>query len=243
MPLRMTSFRQGKRMNEIPRVPKIRPTTRVADGVPRLRWTLAEFERLAELGFFTDEDRIELIGGELVPMAPKGNRHELVWVRSHSRRSRSLPAGGRLPSGARLAARRGELFRARFPALRRRASIGQVPICRRRCPPPDRSRASRAWRSTPPPRLPIRDARRPRILGRERRTAGNSHSVASRLPQATGVDSPPADERCTALLIPSLALKLADLRRLMRLASCRTVDPSSRRPSISEPLLPEANSK
>ena len=63
-------------MNEIPRVPKARPTTQVADGVPRLRWTFAEFERLAELGFFTEDDRIELIGGELVPMAPKGNRHE-----------------------------------------------------------------------------------------------------------------------------------------------------------------------
>jgi hypothetical protein len=40
-------------MNEIPRVPKVRPTTQVADGVPRLLWTVADFERLAELGFFT----------------------------------------------------------------------------------------------------------------------------------------------------------------------------------------------
>jgi Uma2 family endonuclease len=44
--------------------------------MPRLRWTLAEFERLTELGVFTEDDRIELIGGELVPMSPKGNRHE-----------------------------------------------------------------------------------------------------------------------------------------------------------------------
>jgi Uma2 family endonuclease len=74
-------------MNELPRQPKIRPTTQAAEGVPRLRWTLAEFERLAELGILTDEDRIELIGGELVPMSPKGNRHEIVrsailnWLR------------------------------------------------------------------------------------------------------------------------------------------------------------------
>ena len=78
-------------MNEIPRQPKSRPTTQAAEGVPRLRWTLAEFERLGELGIFTEEDRIELIGGELVPMSPKGNRHEIVrsailnWLR------RSLP--------------------------------------------------------------------------------------------------------------------------------------------------------
>ena len=76
-------------MNEIPRQPRSRPTTQAAEGVPRLRWTLEEFERLAKLGMFTEEDRIELIGGELVPMSPKGNRHELVrsailnWLRRH----------------------------------------------------------------------------------------------------------------------------------------------------------------
>jgi len=34
-----------------------------------LRWTLAEFERLIDLGIITENDRIELIQGELVPMA------------------------------------------------------------------------------------------------------------------------------------------------------------------------------
>jgi Uma2 family endonuclease len=43
-----------------------------------MRWTLAEFERLIEVGILTEEDRIELIRGELVPMSPKGDRHELV---------------------------------------------------------------------------------------------------------------------------------------------------------------------
>ena len=52
-----------------------------------MRWTLAEFERLTELGILAEDDRIELIGGELVPMSPKGNRHEMVrgallnWLR------------------------------------------------------------------------------------------------------------------------------------------------------------------
>jgi Uma2 family endonuclease len=65
-------------MNEMPREPKTRPTTQAAEGVPRMRWTLAEFERLIEVGILTEDDRVELIQGELVPMAAKGNRHELV---------------------------------------------------------------------------------------------------------------------------------------------------------------------
>jgi Uma2 family endonuclease len=64
-------------MNEIMQT-KVLPTTQAAAGVPRLRWTLTEFERLAELGFFREEDHIELIGGELVPLAPKTVRHEVM---------------------------------------------------------------------------------------------------------------------------------------------------------------------
>jgi Uma2 family endonuclease len=51
---------------------------------------VAEFERLTELGFFMEDDRIELIGGELVPMSPKGNRHELVCGALHTWLRRNL---------------------------------------------------------------------------------------------------------------------------------------------------------
>jgi hypothetical protein len=61
-------------MNEVPREPKMRPT-------PRLRWALAGFERLAELGVFTEEDRIELIGGELVPM--QAGQYAALGVREY----------------------------------------------------------------------------------------------------------------------------------------------------------------
>jgi len=83
-------------MIELSHQPRIRPTTQAAEGAPRLRWTLAEFERLTELGIFTEDDRIELIGGELVPMSPKGNRHELVrdelmnWMIDHKPSSLKL---------------------------------------------------------------------------------------------------------------------------------------------------------
>ncbi len=56
-----------------------------------MRWTYADFVRMAEFGFFTEDDRIELIGGELVPMSPKGNRHERVCGALHTWFRRSLP--------------------------------------------------------------------------------------------------------------------------------------------------------
>jgi Uma2 family endonuclease len=55
-----------------------RSTTQAAEGVPRWRWTLAELIRLTDMDVFTAEDRIELIGGEIVPMSPIGRRHEVV---------------------------------------------------------------------------------------------------------------------------------------------------------------------
>jgi Uma2 family endonuclease len=78
-------------MNELHRQPRSRPTTQAAEGVPRLKWTLAEFERLTELGILTEDDRIELIGGELVPMSPKGNRHEVVRGAIHNWLRRNMP--------------------------------------------------------------------------------------------------------------------------------------------------------
>ena len=80
-------------MNELSPQPRVRPTTQAAEGVPRLRWTLAEFDRLAELGILTEDDRIELIGGELVPMSPKGNRHENVKTFLTDWMYRRLPSG------------------------------------------------------------------------------------------------------------------------------------------------------
>lgn len=55
-----------------------RPTTQAAEGVPRWRWTLADLDRFTELGILDGDDKVELIGGELVPMAAKGVAHETI---------------------------------------------------------------------------------------------------------------------------------------------------------------------
>jgi len=53
-------------------------TTTAAEGLPRRRFTVAELERMTAAGILDDDERIELIGGEIVPMSPKGDQHEIL---------------------------------------------------------------------------------------------------------------------------------------------------------------------
>lgn len=55
-----------------------RRPTQAAEGLPRWRWTTAELEKMVDLGVLDPDERVELIGGEIVPMSPKGRRHEIV---------------------------------------------------------------------------------------------------------------------------------------------------------------------
>ena len=52
--------------------------TSAAEGLPRRRFTVAEVEAMVAAGVIDEDERVELIGGDLVPMSPKGNDHELV---------------------------------------------------------------------------------------------------------------------------------------------------------------------
>ena len=49
--------------------------------MPRWRWSLTEFDQMIEHGLLTEDDRVELIDGEMVPMHAKGGRHELVKIK------------------------------------------------------------------------------------------------------------------------------------------------------------------
>jgi Uma2 family endonuclease len=53
-------------------------STLAAEGLPRRAFSVRDVERMAELGILGKDERVELIGGELVPMAAKGIRHEVV---------------------------------------------------------------------------------------------------------------------------------------------------------------------
>jgi Uma2 family endonuclease len=70
-----------------------RPTTRAAEGLPRWSWSVSEIERLSAGGYFRDDDRFELVGGEIVPMSPKGRRHEAIREALAFRFPRVAPEG------------------------------------------------------------------------------------------------------------------------------------------------------
>jgi Uma2 family endonuclease len=72
--------------------------TRAAEGMDRRRFTVAEVEAMVAAGVMDEDERVELIGGELVPMSPKGNQHEVVkiallerWYRRPSGECRIAP--------------------------------------------------------------------------------------------------------------------------------------------------------
>jgi Uma2 family endonuclease len=65
-------------MNEQLRPASLPVTTQAAEGLPRRRWSVAEIEEMVAKGIILEDERFELIGGEVVPMSPKGARHELV---------------------------------------------------------------------------------------------------------------------------------------------------------------------
>ena len=78
---RTLRYYAGYRPRRVITPPMNRPfprTTTAAEGLPRRPFTVAELEQMTAAGILDEDERIELIGGEVVPMSPKGNHHEVV---------------------------------------------------------------------------------------------------------------------------------------------------------------------
>lgn len=54
--------------------------TALAEGLPRRRFSVADVMRMVEVGLIGEDERLEVLDGEIVPMSPKGSRHEDVKV-------------------------------------------------------------------------------------------------------------------------------------------------------------------
>jgi Uma2 family endonuclease len=66
-------------------------TTQAAEGLVRRRFTVAELEAMVAAGIIDEDERIELIGGDVVPMSPKGNHHESVKIALNAYWSKRIP--------------------------------------------------------------------------------------------------------------------------------------------------------
>jgi Uma2 family endonuclease len=69
------------------------PVTRAAEGLARRAFTIADLERMVEAGIIDEDERLELLGGEIVPMSPKGSHHELIKSALNLHWGRRCPPG------------------------------------------------------------------------------------------------------------------------------------------------------
>jgi Uma2 family endonuclease len=62
------------------------PRTRAdaVESIPRRRFTVAEYHRMAEAGVLTEDDRVELLDGVIVRMSPIGRPHSSTVARLHT---------------------------------------------------------------------------------------------------------------------------------------------------------------
>jgi Uma2 family endonuclease len=70
---------------------RLTETTRAAEGRDRRAWTVEEVEAMVRAGIIAENERLELIGGELVPMSAKGAFHEDVKIALTIYWARRLP--------------------------------------------------------------------------------------------------------------------------------------------------------
>ena len=56
----------------------------MSTAIERYQFTVADYERMVNVGIFAEDDRVELLAGEIVTMSPIGRQHvQAVNVLGH----------------------------------------------------------------------------------------------------------------------------------------------------------------
>lgn len=80
-------------MNIELRPPGLSYVTQAAEGLERRRWTVAEIEAMVVAGIIDEDERFELIDGEVVPMSPRGIRLEVIKASLNKWWLQHMPSG------------------------------------------------------------------------------------------------------------------------------------------------------
>jgi Uma2 family endonuclease len=102
------------------------PVTRAAEGLARRAFTVTDVERMVEVGLIPSEERIEILGGEIVPMSPKGNRHEALKVAIALRWGKRCPDGFAFAPETGLTLDKFTYFEPDFIVFSRQVALGAV---------------------------------------------------------------------------------------------------------------------
>ena len=65
----------------------------MSDVVRTRRWTRKEYDRLIEIGFFDEDEPVELVGGQLIVAEPKGTGHSVALQLAAEALRRAFGAG------------------------------------------------------------------------------------------------------------------------------------------------------
>ena len=65
----------------------------MSDLVRTRRWTRKEYDRLIEIGFFDEDEPVELVGGQLIVAEPKGTGHSVALQLAAEALRRAFGAG------------------------------------------------------------------------------------------------------------------------------------------------------
>src|SRR3954454_12634293 len=71
----------------------LRPPSIALDGLPAHRFSVKQYQRMVELGFLTDEDKVELLDGWIVDKMPRNPPHDGTISQALGRLTRVLPDG------------------------------------------------------------------------------------------------------------------------------------------------------